>query len=237
MVICDNTMRIRAVNGCYGGASHGDSGYPFEPWILTQYRSANEHSTESRFNKRFCKTRSIIELVFGVLKERFRCLLTARELHYAPEKVAHILNVCCALHNICLVHNVEPPPDIAYIQEEMELTSNTALDLEGTNQFSAIAALWWSANLPPTTRWVKPTCQEAHEEEGQEARARDSRSLNSSEGSLKLFMLIIEERSVYGGTTSRGQEGIYGFALSLDTYKFRAVSQQVDRDQTAPISP
>ncbi|XP_058978634.1 putative nuclease HARBI1 [Musca domestica] len=164
-MICDHTMRIRAVNGCYGGASHdshiwnlsderlfmknayvngdksswliGDSGYPLEPWILTSYRSANEHSAESRFNKRFCKARFIIERVFGVLKGRFRCLLAARELHYAP--VAQILNVCYALHNVCLEHNVEPPTDIAYIEEEMELTSNTALDLEGTNQFSAVA--------------------------------------------------------------------------------------------------
>lgn len=117
----------------------GDSGYPLEPWILTPYRSANEHSAESRFNKRFCKARSIIERVFGVLKGRFRCLLAARELHYAPEKVAQILNVCCALHNICLEHNVEPPPEIPNNEEEIELTSTAVSDSEDRNQFLALA--------------------------------------------------------------------------------------------------
>lgn len=77
--------------------------------------------------------------MFGVLKGRFRCLLAARELHYVPEKVAQILNVCCALHNICLEHNVELPPEIVNNEEEMELTSITALDSEGRNHFLALA--------------------------------------------------------------------------------------------------
>ncbi|XP_017466745.1 PREDICTED: putative nuclease HARBI1 [Rhagoletis zephyria] len=137
MVICDHKMRIRAVNGTFGGASHdshiwnlsnerdymntkyenvdnntqilGDSEYPLEPWLLTLYRSATENSDEHIFNQKLSKGRSIIERVFGVLKGRFRCLLAARELHYAPIKVVQILNACCALHNICILYNVETP--------------------------------------------------------------------------------------------------------------------------------
>ncbi|XP_061397607.1 putative nuclease HARBI1 [Musca vetustissima] len=133
MIICYHQMRITYLDCRYGGASHdshvwtlsnakqklkerfergengywliGDSGYPLEPWLLTPYRNATENSPESRFNKKFCKGRSIIERVFGVLKGRFRCLLAARELHYAPESVVQIMNVCSALHNICLEFN------------------------------------------------------------------------------------------------------------------------------------
>ncbi|XP_049301932.1 putative nuclease HARBI1 [Bactrocera dorsalis] len=148
MVICDHKMMIKAVNGRFAGACHdshvwnlsserqylqtnymngvrgirilGDSGYPLEPWLLTPYRNAPENSAQSYYNYKFSKARSFIERVFGVLKARFRCLLAARELHYAPEKVVQILNVCCALHNICTLFNVESPANIAIEVEEVD---------------------------------------------------------------------------------------------------------------------
>lgn len=49
-----------------------------------------------------------VERTIGVLKNLFRCifLLGARQLHYRTEKVAKIVNVCCALHNLWLQLNV-----------------------------------------------------------------------------------------------------------------------------------
>lgn len=85
----------------------GDSGYPLEPWVITPFRSTTENSNESFFNAQHSKGRSIIERTFGLLKARFRCLLAARELHYTPKKAVQLLNVCCALHNICLLYNVQ----------------------------------------------------------------------------------------------------------------------------------
>ncbi|XP_050338259.1 putative nuclease HARBI1 [Bactrocera neohumeralis] len=163
MVICDHNMySIRAVNGVYGGAVHdahvclsnerqymlsnyqngdksswliGDSGYPLEPWLLTPYRNAEENSLESLYNEKFTKARSIIERVFGILKSRFRCLLAGRELRYAPKKVVKILNVCCALHNMCLIYNVAAPTVI----ETNEERSNLALPNVDQKEFSRIA--------------------------------------------------------------------------------------------------
>ncbi|XP_017483193.1 PREDICTED: putative nuclease HARBI1 [Rhagoletis zephyria] len=149
MVMCDHKMRIRAVDARYGGAYHdshvwnlsserralkarfdngergiwslGDSGYPLEPWMLTPYRNAAENSAEGRFNHCHAKGRSIIERVFGILKGRFRCLLTARELHYTPQKVSAIMNVCCALHNICLQFKAELQPSEVFPTEDVHL--------------------------------------------------------------------------------------------------------------------
>ncbi|XP_039971298.1 putative nuclease HARBI1 [Bactrocera tryoni] len=151
MVICDHKMQIRAVNGRFGGESHdshvwnlsgereslrttyengnrserilGDSGYPLEPWLLTPYKNAPERSDELYFNQQFTKGRSLIERVFGVLKGRFLCLLSARELHYAPEKVVKILNVCYALHNIYILYKVEVPINITLDPEKFSTTN------------------------------------------------------------------------------------------------------------------
>lgn len=84
---------------------------------MTPYRAAG-NSTEAAYNTKLSQTRNIIERVIGVLKARFRCLLAARELHYAPKKVTQIINVCCALHNICIHYNINLDKDDENIDEE-----------------------------------------------------------------------------------------------------------------------
>ncbi|XP_055544846.1 putative nuclease HARBI1 [Wyeomyia smithii] len=129
MIMCDHTQRIRFIDSSYQGSNHdshvwglssarahlrdmhrngntnikilGDAGYPSEPWLITPYRAPEPGSPESDFNSRHSLGRGIIERTIGVLKNRFRCILGSRQLHYAPAKAAKIVNVCCALHNVC----------------------------------------------------------------------------------------------------------------------------------------
>ncbi|XP_067633817.1 putative nuclease HARBI1 [Eurosta solidaginis] len=141
LLVCDNKMAIRYVDATHAGACHdpliwntselrvsmeqnyllgtrnvwllGDAGYPLEPWLLTPHRSAEEDSTESKFNEVHARGRNIVERTNGVLKNRWRCVLGARELHYSPKKAAQITNVCCALHNICLKYRCDDTPFIS----------------------------------------------------------------------------------------------------------------------------
>lgn len=71
-----------------------------------------------------------------MLKGRFRCLLAARELHYSPKKAVKILNVCCALHNICLKFNVEGP---RLENENTPLISSTSRSTEIESNLTTIA--------------------------------------------------------------------------------------------------
>lgn len=61
-------------------------------------------------NDRLKTVRSIIERCNGVLKNRFRCLLGHRVLHYQPQKAALIVKAIVVLHNICIQNNI-PEPD------------------------------------------------------------------------------------------------------------------------------
>ncbi|XP_065366368.1 putative nuclease HARBI1 [Calliphora vicina] len=154
-LICDHELRIRYVNATHPGACHdsfiwrtsnirahlegkylqgshnfwllGDAGYPLEPWLLTPHRVPEDGSTEMRFNEVHSKSRNIIERTNGVLKNRWRCLIGARVLHYCPEKAAKITNVCCALHNICLHFKVreEPYEPISGVETAEEETSSS----------------------------------------------------------------------------------------------------------------
>lgn len=86
------------------------TGYPTRPWILTPI-SNPETNEEERFNKRFCSIRSGIERCNGVIKNRFRCLLKHRTLHYSPTVAAKIVNACVVLHNMCITAGIPEPQE------------------------------------------------------------------------------------------------------------------------------
>ncbi|KAB0797450.1 hypothetical protein PPYR_08444 [Photinus pyralis] len=82
----------------------GDAGYPLEPWLLTPIANPVTNS-EREYNRRHKTIRNIIERTNGLLKQRFRCLLKHRTLHYAPERAAQIIYAAAIMHNLCIDRN------------------------------------------------------------------------------------------------------------------------------------
>ncbi|XP_036343854.1 putative nuclease HARBI1 isoform X1 [Rhagoletis pomonella] len=156
-------MRIRFVDASHPGACHdsfiwnnsdlracfereylrggnnfwllADAGYPLEPWLLTPHRTPEEGSTQMRFNEAHAKCRNIIERTNGVLKNRWRCILGARDLHYTPEKAAKIINVCCALHNICIHFKASTHIIECEVLEPVEMNAISV----ASSQYTAVA--------------------------------------------------------------------------------------------------
>lgn len=118
--VCHNVIIIYKGNLFY--YILGDAGYPLEPFLITPFRSPEVGSRQSLFNTKHSKTRNIIERSIGVLKNRFRCLLAARQLHYSPQKATQIVNTCAALHNICIYYKSELPRDLVLIDAEPSLS-------------------------------------------------------------------------------------------------------------------
>ncbi|CAB3253803.1 unnamed protein product [Arctia plantaginis] len=129
MIICDADLKILSVDASVGGASHdsfvwnqspvkqhlidlnsnnenvfllGDSGYAQREYMMTPILDAAVGSPEEYYTKLHCWARNTVERTIGVLKNRWRCLLGHRVLHYNPNMAAQIINACCVLHNMCI---------------------------------------------------------------------------------------------------------------------------------------
>ncbi|XP_013110337.1 putative nuclease HARBI1 isoform X2 [Stomoxys calcitrans] len=150
--VCDHKLRIRYISPNHPGSVHdslvwntsdlkeflktnylngetntwllGDAGYPLEPYLITPFRSAEDGTAESRFNYIHSQARNVVERTIGVLKNRFRCILGARQLHYKPKMAGKITSVCAALHNICIHYKIESAVEP---NESTEIPSNEAM--------------------------------------------------------------------------------------------------------------
>lgn len=69
--------------------------------MMTPILNAAAGSPEEHYTNVQVRARNVIERCFGVLKGRWRCLLSHRTLHYAPAKAGKIVNACAILHNMC----------------------------------------------------------------------------------------------------------------------------------------
>lgn len=83
-----------------GGIILGDSAYALTKWLITPVvRPSNgdqERQSQQRFLQSHKKTRRVIECAFGILKEKFLCLM---HLRVNPVYAAKIFKCCAALCN------------------------------------------------------------------------------------------------------------------------------------------
>lgn len=107
------------------------------PYLITPFRNAANGSLQKAFNEKHSKARNIVERTIGLLKNRFRCVIGERGLHYFPSKATHIVNASCALHNICRFYKIESVDIETYLQEQTgneEPAEQETENLSGNNR-------------------------------------------------------------------------------------------------------
>lgn len=93
-----------------------------------------------------------MERTIGVLKNRWRCLIGHRVLHYHSDVAAKIINACCVLHNMCInIIEIDFDENTAEHQNDyltvssQESTSNTAVELrQGIEKRNILVQQLWS---------------------------------------------------------------------------------------------
>ena len=77
-----------------------DPAYKLTTWCMKPYPQARGITPrQEAFNKSLSGARVVIEQAFGLLKGRWRCLLT--KLDESVDKVTSTVVTCVILHNIC----------------------------------------------------------------------------------------------------------------------------------------
>ena len=78
----------------------GDGAYPLSPWLVKPYpHRAPLSNSQRKFNRKLSSARVTVEQAFGILKARFRILLTRIDCRI--DNVSNTILASCVLHNIC----------------------------------------------------------------------------------------------------------------------------------------
>lgn len=75
----------------------GDKGYPLTPWLMTIYRNPDTQIKQA-YNKLHINERTIIERLFGQLKQRFPILYS--KIRVKTERIPSFVTACFVLFNV-----------------------------------------------------------------------------------------------------------------------------------------
>lgn len=76
----------------------GDEAFPLREWLMKPFPHRGLTKEERIFNYRLSRARRIVENAFGIMSNRFQCLLTTMSLQ--PKRVESVTLACCCLHNL-----------------------------------------------------------------------------------------------------------------------------------------
>ena len=111
----------------------GDSAFPLLPWLVPML--ADGKANAQRFYRAHAKTRRIVENAFGLLKQRFRCLLDELRVK-SPTYAAQIAKACFYLHNFLTEHRLDEEHDDSSFEIELDNTNFDNIDDEVENEAS-----------------------------------------------------------------------------------------------------
>ena len=84
----------------------GDDAFALRTFLMKPHSKRIFTKKERIFNYRICRARRIVENAFGILANRFGCLLTT--MRQTPYTVTSIVIACCCLHNLMRKDNQNP---------------------------------------------------------------------------------------------------------------------------------
>ncbi|XP_062273057.1 uncharacterized protein LOC133978761 [Scomber scombrus] len=92
------------ISGCdVGHYLLGDPAYPMQRWLMKPFSDTGRLTPDQQnFNYRVSSARSVVEMAFGRLKGRWRCLLKRNDCKLELCKTMAL--TCCVFHNICEEH-------------------------------------------------------------------------------------------------------------------------------------
>lgn len=108
----------------------GDQSFGTEPWIFPPISGNSLTPNERSFNRAHKVVRMGVENSIGDLKNRFRCLLKDRVLHFTPTFAGKIVYACATIHNLRIRLNVlsddeyEPESDDESQESEIDASES-----------------------------------------------------------------------------------------------------------------
>ena len=86
----------------------GDDGFGLGLSLMKPYPGRGLTASEAAFNYRLSRARQVVEVAFGILANRFRCLFN--RVYSSPENAKLIVEACVLLHNYLI--SQKPPSNV-----------------------------------------------------------------------------------------------------------------------------